>query len=143
VFQPHRLIGVVQPQAQPLKITRHWRLGTLNAWLTLQLRYLVFHGPATLVVKGCRGVRVERADQGRSINQAATIGFSANLAYSTLRCETFGAYLMGRQELFNDHFGGGPGFYVYEEMPHGGARTGLFGRGLEGFSDSVLKVLGV
>jgi|GEM_PF-432983 len=143
VFQPHRLIGVVQEQAQPLKITRHWRLGTLNAWLTLQLRYLVFHGPAQLVVKGCRGVRVERADQGRSINQAATIGFSANLAYSTLRCETFGAYLMGRQELFNDHFGGGPGFYVYEEMPHGGARTGLFGRGLEGFADSVLKVLGV
>lgn len=143
VFQPHRLIGVVQQQGQPLKITRHWRLGTLNAWLTLQLRYLVFHGPAQLVVKGCRGVRVERADQGRSINQAATIGFSANLAYSTLRCETFGAYLMGRQELFNDHFGGGPGFYVYEEMPHGGARTGLFGRGLEGFADSVLKVLGV
>ncbi len=143
VFQPHRLIGVVQQQAQPLKITRHWRLGTLNAWLTLQLRYLVFHGPAQLVVKGCRGVRVERADQGRSINQAATIGFSANLAYSTLRCETFGAYLMGRQELFNDHFGGGPGFYVYEEMPHGGARTGLFGRGVEGLADSVLKVLGV
>lgn len=143
VFQPHRLIGVVQQQAKPLKITRHWRLGTLNAWLTLQLRYLVFHGPAQLVVKGCRGVRVERAHQGRSINQAATIGFSANLAYSTLRCETFGAYLMGRQELFNDHFGGGPGFYVYEEMPHGGTRTGLFGRGLEGFADSILKVLGV
>ena len=143
VFQPHRLIGVVQQRAQPLKITRHWRLGSLHAWLTLQLRYLVFHGPAKLVVKGCRGVRVERADQGRSINQSATIGFSANLAYSTLRCETFGAYLMGRQELFNDHFAGGPGFYVYEEMPHGGARTGLFGRGLEGFADSVLKVLGV
>ena len=143
VFQPHRLIGVVQQRAQPLKITRHWRLGSLHAWLTLQLRYLVFHGPAQLVVKGCRGVRVERADQGRSINQAATIGFSANLAYSTLRCETFGAYLLGRQELFNDHFSGGPGFYVYEEMPHGGARNGLFGRGIEGFADSVLKVLGV
>ncbi len=143
VFQPHRLIGVVQATDQPVHITRHWRLGSLNAWLTLQLRYLVFHGPVKLVVAGCRGVRVEAAGQGRSINQAATIGFSANLAYSTVRCETFGAYLLGKQELFNDHFDGGPGFYVYEEMPHGGQKTGLFGRGLEGFTDSVLKVFGV
>lgn len=143
VFQPHRLIGVVQTKAQPMQISRHWRLGSLNAWLTLQLRYLVFHGPVKLVVAGCRGVRVEAAGQGRSINQAATIGFSANLAYSTMRCETFGAYLMGKQALFNDHFDGGPGFYVYEEMPHGGQKTGLFGRGLQGLSDSVLKVFGV
>lgn len=143
VFQPHRLIGVVQAIDRPVHITRHWRLGSLNAWLTLQLRYLVFHGPVKLVVAGCRGVRVEAAGQGRSINQAATIGFSANLAYSTVRCETFGAYLMGKQALFNDHFDGGPGVYVYEEMPHGGQRTGLFGRGLDGFTDSVLKVFGV
>lgn len=143
VFQPHRLVGVVQAMDRPVQITRHWRLGSLNAWLTLQLRYLVFHGPVKLVVAGCRGVRVEAAGQGRSINQAATIGFSANLAYSTVRCETFGAYLMGKQALFNDHFDGGPGFYVYEEMPHGGQKTGLFGRGLQGFSDSVLKVFGV
>lgn len=143
VFQPHRLIGIVQQKDQPAPITRHWRLGSLNAWLTLQLRYLVFHGPVTLVVTGCRGVRVEPTGRGRSINQAATIGFSANVAYSTLRCETFGAYLLGRQELFNDNFGGSPGFYVYEEMPHGGGKTGLFGRGLSGFADSVLKVFGV
>lgn len=143
VFQPHRLIGVVQAVDRPVRITRHWRLGSLNAWLTLQLRFLVFHGPIKLVVAGCRGVRVEAAGQGRSINQAATLGFSANLAYSTVRCETFGAYLMGKQALFNDHFDRGPGFYVYEEMPHGGQKTGLFGRGLQGFTDSVLKVFGV
>lgn len=143
VFQPHSLIGVVQARNRPVSISRHWRLGTLNAWLTLQLRYLVFHGPVKLIVKGCRGVRVEKAGTGRSINQAATIGFSANLEYSMTRCETFGSYLMGKQELFNDNFGSGPGFYVYEEMPHFGKKTGITGRGVEGVLDSFLKVLGI
>lgn len=143
VMQPHRLIGVVHSKNCPIRISKHWRLGSLHAWLTLQLRFLSFHGPVQLVVKGCRGVRIEAAGKGRSINQAATIGFSANLAYSTTRCETFGSYLMGKQELFNDKFGGEPGFYVYEEMPHGGNKTGLFGRGIEGLTDSILKVFGV
>lgn len=143
VMQPHNLVGVVQPWGSPVRITSHWRLNSLHAWLTLQLRYLTFHGPAQLIVQGCRGVRIERADAGRSINQAATIGFSANLAYSTRRCETFGAYLLGKQELLNDTFSGENGFYVYEEMPHFGKKTGVTGRGLEGLTDSLLKVLGI
>lgn len=143
VLQPHRLIGVVHSTNVPIRISKHWRIGSLHAWLTLQLRFLAFHGPVKLVVKGCRGVRVEAAGNGRSINQSATIGFSANLAYATTRCETFGAYLMGKQELFNDTFGGGPGFYVYEEMPRGTQNAGLFGRGIEGLTDSLRKVLGV
>ena len=142
-FQPHNLIGVVQPRHRSLRITRHWRLASLSAWLTLQLRYLVFHGPATLIVKGCRGIRVEPAGQGRSIDQAATIGFSANLSYSMTRCETFGAYLLGKRGLFNDHFAGGPGSYVYEEMPHFGKRTGITGRGLEGIVDAARKAFGI
>lgn len=143
ILQPHCLVGVVQGVDLPVRISSHWRLGTLNAWLTLQLRYLAFHGPAEMIVKGCRGVRMESGGSGRSINQAATIGFSANLSYSTSRCETFASYLLGKQELFNDHFSGGPGFYVYEEMPHFGKKAGITGRGLEGISDSLLKILGV
>lgn len=143
VLQPHNLIGVRQPCGRPLRITRHWRIFHLSAWLTLQFRYLIFHGPATLVVEGCRGVRVEAAERGRSIDQAATIGFSANLAYSTRRSETFGAYLMGKHGLFNDSFSGGPGVYVYEEMPHFGKKTGITGRGLEGLVDVVLKAFGI
>jgi len=104
---------------------------------------MAFHGPVDLIVQGCRGVRIEKADSGRSINQAATIGFSANLSYATRRCETFGAYFLGKQELLNDTFKGEHGFYVYEEMPHYGKKTGLTGRGLEGLTDSLLKVLGI
>lgn len=143
VMQPHNLVGVLQPLGAPLRITSKWRLHSLHAWLTLQLRYLVLHGPAELVVQGCRGVRVERADAGRSINQASTIGFSANLSYATRRVETFSAYLLGKQALLNDNFSGDNGFYVYEEMPHFGKKSGVAGRGLEGFTDSLLKVFGI
>lgn len=143
VFQPHSLIGVVQRNDHPIRISRQWHLGSLNAWLTLQLRFLIFHGPAKLIVKGCRGIRVEQAGKGRSINQAATIGFSANLAYSNTRCETFASYLMGKQELFNDKFAGENGFYFYEETPHFGKKTGITGRGIEGVTDSILKIFGI
>jgi hypothetical protein len=143
VMQPHNLVGVLQRRGEPVRITSHWRLGSLHAWLTLQLRYLAFHGPATLIVQGCRGVRVERADQGRSIQQAATIGFNANLAYTTRRSDTFGAYLLGKQGLLNDSFSGGDGFYVYEEMPHTQVKGGRARRGVEGVADSLLKVFGI
>jgi hypothetical protein len=142
VFQPRCLIGVVHG-ATPLRITRHWRLGSMHAWLTLQLRYLVFHGPATLLVKGSRGVRVESAGAGRLISQAATLGFSAGVNYSTVRCETFFPYYQGKTALLQDRFEGGQGYYVYDETPRAGKQGHLLGRGLEGLSDAVLKVFGI
>ena len=142
---PVRLAGLVKPSDVPAVITRHWRLGSLHAWLTLQLRYLVFHGPCRLVLKGCRGVCAEEPQPGqpRLINQSATLGFSANLDYRTTRCETFISYLRGKEGLFNDLFGGGPGRFIYEQMPSAERRGGVTGRGLEGFADAVLKVFGI
>lgn len=139
--QPRALAGVIQHRDRPIRITRHWRFG-LQAWLTLQLRFLVFHGPGRLVMKGCRGIRVEQAGSGRMINQAATLGFSANLGYATTRCETFVSYWTGEEDLFNDAFTGGPGVYVYEEMPDA-KRAGGAGRYLKGCTDALLKVFGV
>jgi hypothetical protein len=144
VIQPHNLVGIIQRKDSPVKIKRRWQLHRLNAWLTLQIRYFVFHGPTTLIIKGCRGVRVGRAENGRSINQAAMIGFSANLVYAPRRCDTFVPYLRGKQELFNDNFSGESGYYIYEEMPHYGAKSSiLFGRGLEGLLDTALKIFGI
>ncbi len=143
VCQPRSLAGVIQDQNNPIRITRHWRLGSLQSWLTLQLRFLVFHGPGQLVMKGCRGIRIESAGSGRLINQAATLGFSANLDYANSRCETFVSYWSGKEDLFNDLFMGGSGVYVYEETPDLKRTTGITGRGLEGFTDAVLKVFGV
>jgi uncharacterized protein (AIM24 family) len=145
VVQPRSLAGIVKPAGSSVAITRHWRLLSLHAWLTLQFRYLVFHGPCKLILTGCRGIRTEESqtDQARLINQAATLGFSANLDYRTTRCETFVSYLRGQEDLFNDLFAGGPGRFVYEEVPSGGRKGDVTGRGLEGLVDSVLKAFGV
>lgn len=142
VLLPRHIVGVLQPRETMLRITRHWRFFNLHAWLTMQLRYLVFHGPVTMVVKGCRGVRVEAAEAGRSLSPAATIGFSANLSYSSRRCTTLFAYLSGQQPLLNDSFAGGRGYYIYQEMPYE-RRGGFIGRGLEGLVDAALKPLGI
>lgn len=145
VVQPRALAGVVQQTASPVRITRHWRLLSPHAWLTLQFRYLVFHGPCKLILKGCRGVRAESPEPGedRLINQAATLGFSANLNYKNTRCETFVSYFRGKEDLFNDMFAGGPGVFVYEEMPATDRKTGITGRGLEGMVDAFLKAFGI
>jgi hypothetical protein len=145
VLQPRSIVGVAKPSGAPLGITRHWRLGSLHAWLTLQLRYLAFHGPCRLVLRGCRGVRAEQPEPGRPrlINQSATLGFGAGLEYRNTRCETFMPYLRGQEDLLNDVFAGGPGWFVYEEMPAARRRGGITGRGLEGVTDTLLKAFGI
>lgn len=143
VFQPRGLVGLVGDAGQPLAISSHWRLGSLHAWLTLQLRFIVFRGPVTLIVRGCRGVRLERAGQGRSISQSATLGFSTDVLYSTMRSETFIPYLRGQQALLNDRFDGRNGVYLYEETPRHGKQPGKAGSWFEGFTDAILKVFGI
>ena len=143
VFQPRGLVGLVCDANQPLAISSHWRLGSLHAWLTLQLRFIVFRGPVTLIVRGCRGVRLERAGQGRAISQSATLGFSTDVLYSTMRSETFIPYLRGQQALLNDRFDGGNGVYLYEETPRHGKQPGKVGSWFEGLTDAILKVFGI
>lgn len=143
VLKPHKLIGLVQDKSRPIKITRHWKLDSLHAWLTLQLRYMVFHGPGKLIIKGCKGIQVAPANSGRSINQLATIGFTANIEYSNSRTETFYPYMKGKKELFNDNFCGTSGYYVYETLPYADKKGGLFGRGIEGLTDSALNIFGI
>ena len=145
VMHPRALAGVVKSLNSPVQISSAWRLCNLHSWLTLQLRYLVFHGPCALILKGCRGVKTELPDpkSARLLNQSATLGFSAHLEYSNTRCETFMSYLMGKEDLFNDQFAGENGVFVYEEMPDLRRKSGLTGRGIEGFLDSVLKVFGI
>lgn len=143
VFQPRNLVGLIQRGDRPLRIEKVWRAGHLSSWLTLRLRHLVFHGPCALIVKGARGVALEPATSGRRIAGAATMGWSANLAWSVRRSETFHAYRRGKQSLFNDSFDGPDGQVVYEQMPRAGAKAGWWARGLEGVGDGLLKVVGL
>ena len=143
VLHPSALAGVIQARDSAIRITSHWQLHRLHSYLTWQLRYLVFHGPGKLVLRGCRGVRLEAAGAGRLINQAATLGFSAHADYSVTRCETFVSYWRGDQGLFNDRFAGDAAFYLYEETPNMRSKRGFIGRSLDGMTDAVLKVLGI
>ena len=143
VLQPRALAAVAQPIRRPLRIKGRWRLLTLNAWLTGQLRYLVFHGPVRLVIKGARGVRVERAAQGRVFAQDQLVGFSADLAYAVTRTETFIPYLMGREPLLKDKVEAGTGVVIIEETPLAGAEGTSERRGLEGIIDATLKLFGI
>lgn len=143
VLHPRALAAVVQSAHEPLKVTRHWRLASLHAWLTLQLRYLVFHGPAQLVIKGSRGVRVERAESGRIFGQQQLVGFSTHLAYTVRRTETFWPYFLGREQLLKDRVHDGDGVLIVEEAPMSGRNRHGARRGLEGAFDASLKAFGL
>ncbi|GAB4471646.1 MAG: hypothetical protein OHK0018_01370 [Erythrobacter tepidarius] len=141
VLRPSALVAVVQNAAQPLRITSHWRLFSLPALLTWQWRYLAFHGPARLVVKGGRGVRIEPAGRGRIVGEGQILGFSAGLAYAVIRSETFWPYFFGREALLKDRIEAGAGVVLVEEAPLAG-RSGLR-RGFEGLADAALKLAGI
>lgn len=143
VLHPRALVAVVHPVGQTMQITSHWRLFALNAWLTMQLRYLVFHGPCSLIVKGGRGIRVERAERGRIFGQDQLVGFSADLAYSVTRAETFAPYFFGREQLYKDKVERGSGILIIEEAPQASREGGGVRRGIEGAFDAGLKAFGL
>ena len=139
-LQPRALVGLIADAGAPLDIRWHWRLASLHAWLTLQLRFFVIRGPVTLALQGKRGVRVQGARDSHAVRQTATLGFSTDSAYATVRSEPFLPYLRGRAPLLHDRFGGG--IYIYDETPEAGRKAGRAGRGLEGLTDALLKLVG-
>lgn len=143
VLHSRALVAVVQPVGMTMRITSHWRLLSLNAWLTFQLRYLVFHGPCRLVVKGGRGIRVEQATSGRIFGQDQLVGFSADLSYSVTRTETFWPYFFGREQLFKDKVAQGSGILIIEEAPLSSRQGSGVRRGLEGAVDATMKAFGL
>ncbi|MGE4240661.1 hypothetical protein [Ramlibacter sp.] len=142
VLLPRFLVAVVQDVDAPIAIRSVWRLGSLQAWLTFQLRYLVFTGAGAVIVRGCRGVRVERPDAQRRIAQSATIGFDAGLDYANRRTETFLPYLLGMKPLFHDAFAG-RGVYAYQEVPASRGAPGRAEGRLMGVLDTLLKPFGI
>ncbi len=142
VIHPRSLVAVVQPVGRTMRITSHWRLFSLNAWLTMQLRFMVFHGPGKTLLMGGRGIRVEPAERGRVFGQHQLVGFSADLSYSVARTETFWPYFFGREQLFKDKVREGSGILIVEEAPLS-TRNGGMRRGLEGAFDATLKAFGI
>ena len=140
IARPSALAGLVQRVGEPVRIRSHMRF-SLPALLTFQFRYLAFQGPARLIVKGGRGVRIENARRGRIVGQGQLIGFSTDLSYSVIRTETFWPYFFGRESLLKDCVEEGVGVLLIEEAPQAG-RSGLR-RGFDGAIDAALKLFGV
>lgn len=141
VLQPRALVGVLKSRSDRLRIDRIWRLN-LASWLTFQLRYVIFRGPCSLIIRGRRGIAAEYAARGRMINRRLTLGFDAGLAYGVARTATVMPYLRGKDSLFNDRFAG-QGQYLYEQHSATAAGGPLWGRGLKGLRDGVLSGFGI
>lgn len=142
VVQPRALVGVVKKREQRLVISRPWRWRWLISWLTLQFRYIVFHGPCTLIVQGHGGVEVEEAERGRMINKQLTLGFDAGLSYGAARTVSFLPYFNQEVSLFNDSFSG-KGRYFFEHRPDRPGKGSIVGRWLSGLGDAVLSAFGI
>ncbi|MEZ5278306.1 MAG: hypothetical protein R3F07_18135 [Opitutaceae bacterium] len=131
VLRPQFLAGVVARADDRLQIRRHWRIFSLQAWITLQFRFFEFVGPCRLVVAGSRGVRTEFLDgsgtehpPGRRTNQDSTIGFTPGLRYRSVRAETFWSYYRGKNPLFDDLFQG-TGAFLCQEISVRGRAAGV------------------
>ena len=142
VLHPRAIAAVVEPIGRPMRIVAHWRLFSLHAWFTGQWRYYVFHGPARLVLKGGRGVRVEPVERGRIFAQSQLIGFSADIPYAVVRTGTFWLYFLGREPLLKDRVEGDTGVLIVEEAPLT-SRKGEVKRGIEGLLDAGMKLFGM
>jgi hypothetical protein len=140
VISPRYIAGVSQVCNHPIRISKHWRLGSLHAWLTWQFRYFVFEGPGTLVIRGCRGIRVDAASSGCNVPRAAVIGFTPSLTYRSVRAASFVAFVMGKQDLLLDRFDEGEGYVITEAVPRTLQGSG---KGLQGVLDVVLKAIGI
>ena len=125
-----------------LRVDRPWRLNFLISWVTFQFRYVVFHGPCSLIVQGERGVRVEDAVIGRMIDKRLTLGFDAGLMYGAARSPSFFPYLFGKASLFNDRFFG-EGKYIYAQRPQNEGKGSTWGRGMKGLGDAALNAFGI
>ncbi|RLS79343.1 MAG: hypothetical protein DWI03_02025 [Planctomycetota bacterium] len=137
VFHPRNLVALVDRPGE-LRLRRRWRLGSLQAWCTLQLRFILVEGSGTVVLWSPGGIEPARpVGDRRGVSQESVAGFDARLAYSVRRNETFWPYLRGREPLFDDVFQG-DGCYLVSVAPAGDA-----GRvGAESYWSAFWEVVG-
>ncbi len=103
VLHPHNIVAIKGPITVHVK----WRIFSLNAWLTCQIRYLIFSGPGSLYLSAPRGIsEIEIGDATQAVEQHLVVGFDAGLQFSVRRTETFVPYLFGKVALFEDSFSG-------------------------------------
>lgn len=111
VIHPRHLLAV----QGDLKIRRHWRLASIHAWATGQLRYLVVEGTGALFLEGVGDLRAEPLQgQARQESPGAIVLWDARLSYRARRTETFVPYLLQGDRLVEVVFEG-DGVFVWQK----------------------------
>lgn len=137
VFHPRHLVAVVGR----VQLFTVWRLFSVHAWLTGQVRYIGVKGSGRCVLEGFGDIVVQSAsDTPSKIEQELLVGFDARLRYSTARTEAFLPYFLGRTPLVDDVFSG-DGRYVWQKNTRNRPPT-IGERVFELFFGAVSKLLG-
>lgn len=137
VFHPRLLVAVIGD----VQLWTEWRLFSVHAWLTGQLRYIGVKGSGRCVFEGFGDILAQPVSNlPTRIEQELVVGFDARLDYATARTETFLPYLLGRAPLVDDVFSG-KGAYLWQKNTRQTPRTPAE-RWFEFFFGALGKLLG-
>lgn len=102
VMRPTHVVGVM---GSPTLVTRwRWSIQSLATW---QVRYILFAGTGSLIIKGVGDVVATSAgDRATKIEQQLMMGFDSRLTARVNRTEVFWPYLRGTTSLIDDEFAG-------------------------------------
>ncbi len=137
VIHPKHLIAL----RGDIQIRRRWALGSLHAWATGQLRYVMLSGSGAIYLEGVGDVVAEDLHgESKQETHDSIVAFDGRLAYATRRTETFLPYLLGLKPLVEVGLQG-EGCFVWQKTAEGEQSTFLektFGA----FWSALGKVLG-
>jgi uncharacterized protein (AIM24 family) len=102
VIHPAYIIGI----SGSIQLRTQW-VWSLHSWLIGQHRYIIFYGTGKLYLEGRGGIYVmETSPAKTSVESQLLIGFDSQLAYSTIRTETFWPYFRNKISLIDNQFSG-------------------------------------
>ena len=142
VLSPRHIVGIVQDKDKPLQISSRWLVFKPSAWLAGQLRVLVLKGPARLILKGTRGIFLQKVTPSTPCLCEGVIGYSANLVMESSRTETFWAFHRNKRGLFKHRFSGAEGVILQEIHPQR-KKVNISGWSLQRLGDLILNLFGI
>ena len=102
VIHPAYIVGI----SGNIQLRTQWSW-SLHSWLTGQHRYIIFYGTGQLYLEGRGGIyAMETSPAKTSVESRLLVGFDSQLAYSTIRTETFWPYFRNKISLIDSQFSG-------------------------------------
>jgi uncharacterized protein (AIM24 family) len=113
VIHPSYIVGI----SGNIQLKTQW-VWSLHSWLTGQHRYIIFYETGKLYLEGRGGIYVMQTSPAKtSIESQVLVGFDSQLAYSTIRTETFWPYFRNKISLIDNQFSGKGVFFRQAVAP--------------------------